>query len=122
MNFWEQLCNLCQNKGVKPNTVAKAVGLSNATTTKWKNGAIPNGEALIKIADYFDCSVDYLLGRASEPHVEIIKTALPDGTAVEYGKRMGTPDLTPEEIMELREFLRAQRARREVQENQHPNN
>jgi transcriptional regulator with XRE-family HTH domain len=30
----------------------------------WKdNGNIPNGETLISLADYFDCSVDYLLGR-----------------------------------------------------------
>lgn len=61
--FWERLNQQCLQKNCKPNTVAKAIGLSNAIATKWKNGAIPNGEALSKIADYLDCSVDYLLGR-----------------------------------------------------------
>ena len=53
--------------GGTANTVARKVGLSNATATKWKNGAIPNGETLCAIADYLDCSVDYLLGRTDNP-------------------------------------------------------
>lgn len=66
--FWERLYNLCLQKGCKPNTIAKSIGLSTATATKWKNGSIPNGEALAKIADYLDCSVDYLLGRTDNPN------------------------------------------------------
>lgn len=67
MPFWERLYELCLKKGCKPNTIAKSIGLSTATATKWKNGSIPNGEALAKIADYLDCSVDYLLGRTDYP-------------------------------------------------------
>ncbi|WP_242631599.1 hypothetical protein [Sedimentibacter sp. zth1] len=33
------------------------------------NGSIPNGETLKGIADYLDCSVDYLLGRTDNPEV-----------------------------------------------------
>lgn len=66
--FWERLYNLCLQKGCKPNTIAKSIGLSTATATKWKNGSIPNGEAFSKIADYLDCSVDYLLGRTDNPN------------------------------------------------------
>lgn len=69
MLFWERLYKTCTEKGCKPNTIAKSIGLSTATATKWKNGAIPNGEALIKIADYLDCSVDYLLCRTDNPEV-----------------------------------------------------
>lgn len=67
MIFWERLFDMCVKKGCRPNTVAKAIGLSNAAATKWKGGAIPNGEVLTKIADFLDCSVDYLLGRTDEP-------------------------------------------------------
>lgn len=63
--FWQRLYEICLKRGCRPNTVATAVGLSTATATKWKNGATPNGEALKKIADYLNCSVDYLLGRES---------------------------------------------------------
>lgn len=69
MPFWERLYNMCITKGCKPNTIAKSIGLSTATATKWKNGAIPNGEALAKIADYLGCSVDYLLGRTDNPEI-----------------------------------------------------
>ncbi len=61
--FWERLYDLCLKNNCKPNSLAKSIGLSSAIATKWKNGAIPKGEILIKIADYFDCSIDYLLGR-----------------------------------------------------------
>ena len=40
--FFERLYLLCENKGIKPNTVAKAIGVSTAIATKWKNGTIPN--------------------------------------------------------------------------------
>lgn len=62
--FFEKLSTLCDEKGIKPNTIAKAIGLSSAVATKWKSGALPNGETLCRIADYLECSVDYLLDRS----------------------------------------------------------
>lgn len=64
--FWDNLYKACENAGIKPNPMAKSIGISSASVTKWKNGAIPNGEILIKIADFLDVSVDYLLGREPE--------------------------------------------------------
>lgn len=71
--FFEKLLALCQQKNIKPNTVARALNLSDATATKWKKGATPNGETLALIADYLDCTTDYLLGRSDTP-----KKAAPD--------------------------------------------
>ena len=65
--FWDNLIKLCNNRGISPNGVCLELGLSNATATKWKNGAIPRNATLKKIADYFGVSVDYLLGRKSAP-------------------------------------------------------
>lgn len=68
--FWKRFYKLCISKNTKPNPVAKDIGISSGVVTKWKNGTtIPNGETLIKIADYLDCSVDYLLGRTDNPEV-----------------------------------------------------
>ncbi len=61
--FWERLTGLCDEIKIKPNNVTKAIGVSNAIATKWKNGTVPNGETLVLIADYFNCSIDYLMGR-----------------------------------------------------------
>ena len=65
--FWDCYTSLCKLSGLSPNAVAKQIGVSNATCTKWKNGTIPNGETLITISDFFDCSVDYLLGNTDSP-------------------------------------------------------
>lgn len=68
--FWERFYNLCVACGTKPNPVAKTIGISSGVVSKWKNtGSLPNGETLIKLADYLDCSVDYLLGRTDNPEV-----------------------------------------------------
>ena len=65
--FWERFEQLCNNIGSKPNPIVKELGLSNSITTKWKKGAIPNGEILLRIANYFDISIDYLMGRTDNP-------------------------------------------------------
>lgn len=41
----------------------------NALYTMQASGYLPRAEALARIADYLDCSVDYLLGRTDNPDV-----------------------------------------------------
>ena len=68
--FWKRFYQMCMLRGTKPNPLAKEIGISSGIVTKWKTvGGLPNGETLIKIADYLDCSVDYLLGRTDNPEV-----------------------------------------------------
>lgn len=62
--FFDRIVELCNKKGIYPNTMCAELGLSNAVATHWKNGSIPHRTTLKKIADYFDVSTDYLLGRA----------------------------------------------------------
>lgn len=64
MNFWEIYQKLCEENDVRSAKVLTSLGLSTSMTTKWGNGSIPNGETLCKLADYFDVSIDYLLGRS----------------------------------------------------------
>lgn len=61
--FWNKFIELCEMNNIKPNPLGKELGVSSASLTKWKNGAIPGAETLVKIADRFNVSVDYLLGR-----------------------------------------------------------
>ncbi len=65
--FYQRFIPLCESTGVKPSHVAKQLGLASGSPTAWKNGTVPDREALVKIADFFDCSVDYLLGRTDDP-------------------------------------------------------
>jgi transcriptional regulator with XRE-family HTH domain len=60
--FWDNFQRICQEKGESPNGVCRGIGLSNAVATHWKNGTQPKADVLVKIAEYLDVSVDYLLG------------------------------------------------------------
>lgn len=62
--FWNIFIELCEKNNIKPNPLAEKIGVSSGVITKWKNGSIPNVEALLKISDYFNVSIDYLLGRS----------------------------------------------------------
>lgn len=67
MNAKEVIKELIKNN---PNvsTVAeleRLLNISNGTINKWDK-AKPSVEALSKVADYFDVSVDYLLGRKNQ--------------------------------------------------------
>ena len=55
-----------QNKSV--NEVLIACELGKNTISKMANGTDVYSKNLAKIADYLDCSVDYLLGRTDNPN------------------------------------------------------
>lgn len=63
--FKEIFIRLCNEKGVAPTVVCKSVGLSDAAFSKWTDESVPRRATLMRIADYFGVSVDYLLGNVS---------------------------------------------------------
>ena len=86
--FWTRFYELCLKKGSRPNPVGREIGVSSGVITNWKNGAIPSGEMLVRIADYFDVSIDYLLGRSDSPKIECpaekAPSAVPPSSNVVY--------------------------------------
>lgn len=62
--FLDRLLDMLDSKRITKNKFLQDLGLGKNSFLNWKErGNIPSGETLIKIADYLDCSVDYLLGR-----------------------------------------------------------
>ena len=59
--FWDNFYALCLAHETKPNPVAKKLGFSSATVTKWKSGTSPNLNAAANIAEYFHVTIDELL-------------------------------------------------------------
>ena len=48
--------------------VSKATGISSGNISDWKSGrSKPSAATLCILADFLDCSVDYLLGRTQNP-------------------------------------------------------
>ena len=65
--FFEIYSNLCAKIGKSPNKVAEELSISSGSITEWKKGRIPRNSTLLKIAKYFNVSVDYLFtGEPSE--------------------------------------------------------
>lgn len=81
LSLSERLLGLIENekaKGISQNKVAEKIKISQSQLTKYINGDIEIGlNSLVKIADYFNCSLDYLIGRAKEKTTnEDIKTVI----------------------------------------------
>lgn len=66
--FFDRLQSLCEAKSLKISKVASDIlGVSSSAATGWKNGAVPNSSVVIKAAEFFDVSADYLLGLDDVP-------------------------------------------------------
>lgn len=67
--MYEIYQKLLDEKGIKNADVSRATGISNMTLSDWKNGkSTPKQDKLMKIADYFGVSLDYLM-TGKEPNV-----------------------------------------------------
>ena len=65
--FAEQLKTLRKKNSLTQKELAEKVGVKQNSYANWENGnREPNIEMLVRIADYFDVSLDYLLGRKRE--------------------------------------------------------
>ncbi len=64
--FYEMFIRLCDEKGVKPTNVIEELGFSSGNLSRWKGGLEPGRKSLLKIAEYFNVSTDYLIGKSAE--------------------------------------------------------
>lgn len=59
--FYDRWEELRKKKRVSKQKACEDCGYARTAWNKWKLGAVPNGEGLQKIADYFGVTTDYLL-------------------------------------------------------------
>ena len=65
--IYERLWKLRKEHHMTQNNLAKVLNLSQRTYSRYENGerGIPN-DVLIAMANYYDVSIDYLLGRTND--------------------------------------------------------
>lgn len=61
--LYQRIKDLCERKGISIAKLETELGFGNASIKKWGNVSSPSVNKIIKVAGYFDVSVDYLLGR-----------------------------------------------------------
>lgn len=105
MNILKQLR---QSKGVLQKDVASYLGVDRTTYVKYERGdSEPNHDMLSKLADYFDVSIDYLLGRETP-----VKTLDEQLDGVEFALYGEIHDLTEEEKRDILSYVQFKKSQR----------
>ena len=79
---FEIVKDLCEKQGISLNTLEEKLGLGKNSLYGLKRNQ-PSAERLQQIADYFNVSTDYLLGRTSNPNIARDTVTIPDGHVVD---------------------------------------
>lgn len=67
--FYDTVKELCDEKPIKITSLARKLQLSPSAPNNWKEGSLPKVETVMKIAEFFDVTTDYLLyGKQSAPN------------------------------------------------------
>lgn len=67
-SVFEKVKELCDKHGISLNTLEENLGYGRNSLYSLKNKK-PNAERIAEIADYFNVSTDYLLGRTDNPAI-----------------------------------------------------
>ncbi|MDF9622748.1 helix-turn-helix transcriptional regulator [Bacillus cereus] len=70
MGVTEIIKQLCQKRDISVSTLEKELGFGQNTIYQWKKRT-PSVERVQKVAEYFDVSIDYLLGRTKKQYWEL---------------------------------------------------
>ena len=79
---FEIVKDLCEKQGISLNTLEEKLGLGKNSLYGLKRNQ-PSAERLQQIADYFNVSTDYLLGRTENPNIARDTVTTPDGRVVD---------------------------------------
>ncbi|MCY8842434.1 helix-turn-helix domain-containing protein [Bacillus atrophaeus] len=101
MTIVERIKNLAKDKKISLAELERKTKLSNGTIRRWDEKT-PGVDKVQKVADYFNVSVDYLLGR-SDFHIETI-------AAHHDGEEWTKEEL--EEIERFKDFVRLKREKK----------
>lgn len=108
--FADKLKELRNKEGISQSALGKALNMSQQGIAKWETGSTsPNPEMLRKIADYFNVSVDYLLGNTDIKKAPSDKPEVTDDDiqfALFGGK---VDDETYEDVKRFAAFIKAKK-------------
>lgn len=62
--FFTRFLYLKNIQGLTSYMFSKKSGISQSTISKWKKGKQPKTENILTIAEFFNCSLDFLIGRS----------------------------------------------------------
>ena len=69
LNIAETIKQRAKQKGIVIKDMLTVLNLGSNTMSNMRHNRMIAADSLARIADYLDCSVDYLLGRTDKPEV-----------------------------------------------------
>ena len=70
MRFTQIFNEIMEERELTNYRLSKETGIAEGMVGFWRRGErIPSAESLIKLADHFDLSIDFLLGRTDNPKI-----------------------------------------------------
>ena len=105
-NIRDRVKEVCRERGVSLNTVERACGFSAGAISHWDT-KIPSVDRVARVADYFDISMDNLLGRRPA-HSQF--TGI-DGAYLSLARTAARSGVEPEDMEILMDAVQKMRSR-----------
>ena len=80
---FERIKELAKKRGVNLQKVSEDLGFSTNYLYSLKNKKTPSADHIAKIAEYFNVSTDYILGRTDNPNFPTESVTTADGRVVD---------------------------------------
>lgn len=105
MDYFTRVKELVEKSGLTFTALERKLQFSNYTLKRWENSA-PKLDNLVTFANYFDVSIDYLLGRTNNPHsCQMMESLFPPASdLLEYISNLNP---SPEQSAIIQNYLQA---------------
>lgn len=106
--FGKRLKQLREEKGMTGQELGKILNVSKVAISNWENdNRFPDKETLIKIADFFNVSLDYLLCRTNIKNAAVFEGKINDDDVhIEYDIKQYPGGLSYEQVVDILEKLK----------------
>lgn len=110
--FNKRLKKLRRDANLTQAQIAEILGIAPATVSRYESGLLgPSAKEVSMLADYFNCTTDYLLGRTNKPQYEA-RTELPEAITklgITEMEILKGAEITPDDIKFFEDAAKALR-------------
>lgn len=106
--FAERLKELRKEKQLTVEQLANNIGSAKSTISRYENGREPKGDIIRLLTEYFDVSIDYLMGVSDirTPNIENTNKDLKLSPEVEtIAAHLEGKDITPKKMKLLKSYI-----------------
>ncbi len=100
--------DLRKEQKITMKSLGEAIGVAESTISLYENGKRqPDNDTLQKLADYFNTTTDYLLGRTDEPSVKSLDEQLEGIDFALYGETKELSETQKQDVLKFIKFLKS---------------